>query len=162
MALRIDRVDYADTKDARDMMAMMDAYARDPMGGSAPLEAAVMAELPERLASVPQAFSLLARADDEAIGLANCFFGFSTFKARPLVNVHDVIVSRDWRGRGVARALFDEIEAVARSADACKVTLEVLSGNERAKAFYASIGFGDYALDPSTGTALFWQKRLES
>lgn len=162
MELRVDRVDFADPADAADLVALLDAYARDPMGGGAPLDERVKAALPGRLAAVPSAFSLLARIDGKAVGLANCFFGFSTFKAMPLVNIHDVIVSRDWRGRGIARALFEAIENIARDAGACKVTLEVLSGNERAKALYASLGYGDYALDPATGTALFWQKRLES
>jgi len=89
-----------------------------------------------------------------------CFTGFSTFAARPLVNIHDVCVLAPHRGRGVATALFRRIEDEARARDACKITLEVLSGNHNAKRLYTSLGYGDYTLDPETGHALFWQKRL--
>jgi len=160
-ALTIDRVDYTDPRDGADLVRLLDLYARDPMGGGAALDPAVKAVLPARLAATPQAFSLLARRDGVALGLANCLFGFSTFAARPLVNIHDVVVAPEARGGGIARALFAAIEDIARAAGACKVTLEVLSGNHRAKALYAALGYGDYALDPETGTALFWQKRLD-
>lgn len=93
---------------------------------------------------------------------ANCFWAFSTFAAKPLVNIHDVVVDEKFRGKGIGRQLFAEIETVAREKDACKITLEVLSGNAPAKALYASLGYGDYALDPDKGHTLFWQKRLET
>jgi ribosomal protein S18 acetylase RimI-like enzyme len=112
------------------------------------------------LAGVPGAFSLLAFDGDAAVGLANCFTGFSTFAARPLVNIHDLAVLPAARGRGVGRALMHAVEAEARRRGACKVTLEVLSGNDRAKALYADLGYGNYALDPQAGTAQFWEKKL--
>jgi ribosomal protein S18 acetylase RimI-like enzyme len=112
------------------------------------------------LAAAPGAFSLIARLDGEPVGLANCFTGFSTFAAKPLVNVHDMGVMPGHRGRGVGRALLQAIEEHARRLGACKITLEVLSGNERAKALYLALGYGDYQLDPAAGHALFWQKKL--
>ena len=51
-------------------------------------------------------------------------------------------------------------EAEARRRGACKVTLEVLSGNARAKALYVALDYNDYQLDPEAGHALFWQKKL--
>ncbi|MFD2134931.1 GNAT family N-acetyltransferase [Novosphingobium resinovorum] len=139
---------------------MLDVYARDPMGGGEPLSDDVRERLVPALAQVPGAFVLLARIDGEAVGIANCFTGFSTFAARPLVNIHDIAVAPGHRGKGIARALFAAIEVEARTRGACKITLEVLSGNQRAKELYASLGYGDYQLDPETGHALFWQKRL--
>lgn len=111
------------------------------------------------LAGNPHAFSLLARIDDEAVGLANCFMGYSTFAAAPLVNIHDLAVLPGHRGAGIGKALMAAIEAEALKRGACKVTLEVLSGNP-ARHLYAACGYGDYQLDPATGHALFWQKRL--
>jgi len=158
--ITIERADYANPRDAEAVVALLDAYARDPMGGATPLTAEVRAALVPGLAATPEAFSLIARMDDEPIGLANSFTGFSTFAARPLVNIHDVVVLPGHRGRGIARALFARVEAEARALGACKVTLEVLSGNAPARALYASLGYGDFALDPETGSALFWQKKL--
>ncbi|QSR16877.1 GNAT family N-acetyltransferase [Novosphingobium sp. KA1] len=152
--------DYADAADAARVVALLDSYARDPMGGGKPLSDDVRARLVSGLAAHPGAFSLLAFAGDEALGLANCITGFSTFAARPLVNIHDMAVLPEARGKGVGRALMLAVEAEARTRGACKITLEVLSGNSAAKGLYAALGYGDYALDPQAGTALFWEKKL--
>lgn len=159
-ALTVELADYANPRDAADIVALLDGYARDPMGGGAPLGDDVRAELVPGLANTPGAFSLIARLDGEAVGLADCFTTFSTFVARPLINIHDLAVRPEYRGRGLGKALLNAVEAEARKRGACKITLEVLSGNERAKALYASRGYADYTLDPEAGHALFWQKRL--
>lgn len=159
-ALAIEPADYANPRDAADLIALLDDYARDPMGGGAPLSAEARERIVPGLAGTPGAFSLLARLDGEAAGLANCFTAYSTFAAAPLVNVHDIAVAPDHRGRGIGKALLLAVEAEARARGACKVTLEVLSGNARAKALYVALGYGDYQLDPEAGHALFWQKKL--
>jgi GNAT superfamily N-acetyltransferase len=159
-ALTIELADYADPRDAADLVALLDIYARDPMGGGEPLGAEVRDRIVPGLAASPGAFSLIARLDGEPVGLANCFTSFSTFAARPLVNMHDMAVAPDHRGHGIGRALLTAVEAEARRRGACKVTLEVLNGNARAKALYVALGYGDYQLDPEAGHALFWQKRL--
>ena len=158
--VRITQTDFSDPLDASAVLAMLDVYARDPMGGGAPLNDTVRDRLIPGLAATPGAFALLARWQGGAVGLAICFTGFSTFAARPLVNIHDLVVVPEHRGQGIARALFAAIEDEARLRDACKITLEVLSGNTRAQALYRSLGYGDYQLDPEGGQALFWQKRL--
>ncbi|MFN3863822.1 MAG: GNAT family N-acetyltransferase [Erythrobacter sp.] len=157
--LAIGLADYRDPRDAADLVALLDAYARDPMGGGEPLADGVKARLARDLAANRHAFSLLARLDGEAVGLANCFMGYSTFAAAPLVNIHDLAVLPGRRGAGIGTALLAAIEAEALKRGACKVTLEVLSGNP-ARRLYARAGYGDYRLDPATGHALFWQKRL--
>jgi GNAT superfamily N-acetyltransferase len=158
--LTVEPADYGDPLSAADILLLLDAYARDPMGGGEPLADDVRERLVPALAEQPGAFSLVARLEGEPAGLANCFTGFSTFAARPLVNVHDMVVLPHLRGRGIGKALFAAIEDEARKRGACKVTLEVLSGNEVARRLYASLGYGDYQLDPAAGQALFWQKRL--
>lgn len=159
--LQIARVDYADAGQGEALFRLLDHYAREPAGGGAPLDPAIRAPLLAGLVATPGAFSLLAHADGVAVGLANCFTGFSTFAARPLVNIHDIVVDSAWRGRGIGRALFARIEEEARALGAAKVTLEVLSGNAPAQALYRSLGYGDYVLDPHMGHALFWQKVLD-
>ncbi len=152
--------DYADAADAARVVALLDSYARDPMGGGQGLADDVRARLVSGLAAHPGAFSLLAFAGEEAVGLANCITGFSTFATRPLVNIHDMAVLPGQRGQGIGRALMLAVEAEAKTRGACKITLEVLSGNDAAKGLYAALGYGDYALDPQAGTALFWEKKL--
>ena len=160
VGLRVARADYADPRQAEAVVALLDVYARDSMGGGEALPADVRERLLLGLAAHPSAFSLLAWEGETPIGLTNCFTLYSTFAAAPLVNIHDIVTHPEHRRKGVARALFAGIEAEARAIGACKVTLEVLSGNVGAKALYASLGYGDYVLEPAAGHALYWQKRL--
>lgn len=153
--------DYDNPADAITVVALLDEYARDPMGGGMPLDEDARDRLIPALKATPGAFSVIARADGVAVGLANCLMGFSTFAARPLVNIHDMVVTAAHRGKRVGRTMFAVIEAVARERGAAKVTLEVLEGNKGARALYASLGYGDYDLGPDMGPALFWQKVLD-
>ena len=145
---------------ARDFVTLLDEYARDPIGGGKPLPEHIKRELPQALAARPGVHLLLAYVDGAPAGLANCMEGFSTFACKPLLNIHDFMVSAPFRGQGVARRLMAAVEAKARELGCCKVTLEVLEGNAPALALYQSEGYEGYVLDPRAGKALFWQKKL--
>jgi ribosomal protein S18 acetylase RimI-like enzyme len=95
---------------------------------------------------------LLAWASEKPVGVAVCFWGFSTFQGRPLVNVHDLAVLPDQRGKGTGRALLAGVEERARARGCCKLTLEVLDENARARGLYASFGFTDGAFGDGTST----------
>ena len=112
------------------------------------------------LAARPTAFSILAFDGARPVGLVNCIEGFSTFACRPLVNVHDVAVLASHRGRRIGELMLGLAEQIARERGACKLTLEVLSGNQGARKLYERIGFADYQLDPAMGHACFMQKWL--
>ena len=158
--VRVRRADYRAPADRAALVALLDAYARDPMGGGTPLADDVKARLCDELAVLPSAASFIAWIGDEAVGLVNTFEGYSTFKARPLLNVHDIAVLPAQRGRGVGQALLAACEAHARERGCCKLTLEVLSGNQRALRSYQRFGFAPYVLDPAEGNALLMQKWL--
>ncbi len=165
-ALRICRANYGDPDHAQALLNLLDAYSRDPMGGGEPLSAFARSNLIQALADRPQAFSVLAFDDassvseTQAVGLINCIEGFSTFACQPLVNVHDVAVLASHRGQGIAEKMLQLVEQIARERGACKLTLEVLQGNEGAARLYQRVGFAHYQLDPSLGQAHFMQKWL--
>lgn len=158
--LTIIATDFSRADHCAPFIDLLDHYARDPMGGGSGLRDEVRSHLTERLAARTDCVSLLAFADGQAVGLLNAFEGFSTFAARPLLNIHDVVVHRDWRGHGFGRALLAAAEEVARQRDCCKLTLEVLSGNAVARSAYGACGFSGYELDPQAGTAIFLEKKL--
>jgi len=155
------RVRYDDPAHAAALLDLLDHYARDPAGGGEPLSDFTRANLVGQLAARPFVFSVLAFDGGVPVGLVNAIEGFSTFACKPLVNVHDVVVAASHRGRGIAAKLFAEVEAIARERGACKLTLEVLSGNRTARALYEKLGFDDYRLDPGMGAAQFMQKWLD-
>lgn len=156
----IKRVDYCDQHDCQALIRLLDMYARDPMGGGEPLPLDTQQRLCEDLSALKGAVSWLAFKEGQPVGLLNALPGYSTFKARPLLNVHDIAVDPAHRGQGVGQALLQAMEAHARTAGCCKVTLEVLSGNTQAQRAYEKFGFEQYSLSPETGQALFMQKWL--
>ena len=160
MAIDIRLANYADPDDAAAVVTLLDAYARDPAGGGTAIAPELLARLPAELARRPQAYSVLAFDGDAPVGLVNCIEGFSTFACRPLVNVHDVVVLASHRGQRLAQRMFGRVEQEGRVRGACKLTLEVLSGNASALRAYEREGFAAFALDPAFGSARFLQKKL--
>ena len=150
--------DVPDDCDA--VVHLLDDYARDPMGGGAALSDYARENLASTMASMPGAFSVIGRMAGKPVALANCFTTLSTFACKPLVNIHDLSVMFDARGRGVGQRLLSFIEKEAQRRGCCKVTLEVLTGNDQARRSYERFGFTKYTLDESTGHAILLQKIL--
>lgn len=162
MSVKIQIADYRNPRDGEAIRELMDIYAKDPMGGGKPLDADVMERLIPTLARFPGAFSVFACIDDTPVGLINCIETLSTFKASPIVNVHDVVVHPKFRGWGIASLMLEQVEKVARERGCCKLTLELLEGNGTAKKLYERFGFSGYELDPRLGKAMLWQKFLDN
>ncbi|AOS44274.1 putative acetyltransferase [Lacunisphaera limnophila] len=142
------------------VLAMVDAYSRDPMGDGAPLAPDVSARLIPGLRAHPTTLVFLAYEGDTPVGVAVCFLGFSTFAAKPLVNLHDVCIVPTHRCRGIGRRLLAAVEAHARELGCCKLTLEVLDQNQHALKTYTAAGFRRYSLQPGAGEAIFLTKPL--
>jgi ribosomal protein S18 acetylase RimI-like enzyme len=138
------------------IIALLDMYCRDNFGDGKPLSEYSRQNLIPGLVKHGGARVYLAYEGDEAIGLAICLVGFSSFRAKPLVNIHDIAVSPATRGRGIGRLLLDAIKKDARSLGCCKVTLEVRSDNSRAKELYRRVGF-----KPSEPETLFWTQTVD-
>jgi ribosomal protein S18 acetylase RimI-like enzyme len=153
-------VDFSDAAQRAALILLLDAYAQDPMGGGEPLAVDVKARLCDDMLARPTVSSFIAWLDGAPVGLVNCVDGFSTFKSRALMNIHDLAVLPGHRGRGVGQALMQAVQAHAQARGCCKLTLEVLTGNARALRSYAQFGFEPYTLDPAAGQASFMQKWL--
>jgi ribosomal protein S18 acetylase RimI-like enzyme len=141
-------------------LEMIEAYARDPMEGGRPLPERVRSRLVPALRAHPAHYVLLAYDGDRAVGFSVCILGFSTFEARPLMNIHDIGVLSEYRGRGVGRQLMDRIEDLARKLNCCKLTLEVRRDNLPARGLYRKIGFDQVQVGMPPVPMEFWQKML--
>ena len=160
MTLRIVAVDLEIEAISAAWLDLLDHYACDPMGGGTGLSDYAKANLVHQLKDLPTFHGALAWRGEKPLGLINCFTGFSTFAARPLLNIHDMVVQADARRQGVGQALLGWAEQRARELGCCKLTLEILSGNTRAMASCERAGYAPYVLDPAAGHALFLQKLL--
>ncbi len=159
-SLHICRLDLADPRHRHGLVTLLDEYARGHAGNGTGVPADALARLPAALAATPHYLGWLAFVDGEPVGLANCFIGFSTFRAQPLINIHDMAVTRRLQRQGIGRQLLAAIADEARARGCCKITLEVLSGNLAAIAAYRQAGFEPYGLDPAMGSAQFYEQKL--
>lgn len=138
---------------------MLDAYSCDPMGNHRPLEPEVRERLVPALREHPTTVVLLAYDGELPVGIATCFQGLSTFVARRLLNLHDLAVIPEYRGRGVGRRLLAAVEDKARELGCCKVTLEVLENNP-ARQIYEAAGYIAPDYGNGAGRSLFLAKPL--
>jgi GNAT superfamily N-acetyltransferase len=145
---------------ANAVVRLLSEYAGDPMGGGQELPAYTRDHLIAELRKRDGAHVILGFIEEEPAGLVICFEGFSTFACRPLLNIHDVVVSRKHRGKGLSKRMLQRAEAIALKLGCCKLTLEVLEGNHVAQAAYRASGFTGYELEPRMGKAMFWEKKL--
>ena len=160
MAVQIVLANYTNPQHAQDLVLLLNNYALDPMGGSEGLSEHTKTNLVSALNQTENAFSVLCYVDNKPAGLINCFQGFSTFKCKPIINIHDVTVSSEYRGLGLSSQMMEKVQKVAQERGACKLTLEVLEGNTVAQNAYKKMGFSGYELDPKMGKAMFWEKPL--
>lgn len=138
---QVRRIDFADPGDLQAYLDQLDSYARDPMGAGRPLQPEVRERLATDLPRHPTVMGLIAAHGDRNVGFATCFLAYSTFQARPIMNIHDIAVDPARRGQGVAQALLSAIEIQAVELGCCRISLEVRADNARARRLYDRRGF---------------------
>jgi ribosomal protein S18 acetylase RimI-like enzyme len=162
--LEINTTPLANPDDARALVDVLDTYARDPMGGGKPLTGEVCARLiPDLRARIlnGHAVVLLARRGGVPVGAAVCFTSYSTFSARPVLNLHDLAVVPEARGQGIGNALLAAVADAALARRCTKITLEVREDNLRAREIYRRNGFEDFSPGGAAVTRTFFlEKRL--
>lgn len=158
MQINIIQADYHNEQHGKDLVMLLNSYALDTMGGGEALADNVQQNLVATLAKRNDFLTLLCYVDEKPAGILNCIEGFSTFKCKPLLNIHDCGVLKEFRGLGLSQKLFNEVEKISRARGYCKLTLEVLEGNIVAQNAYKKLGFAGYELDEKMGKAMFWEK----
>lgn len=142
------------------IVTLLNQYAMDLQGYRKSLPITVLNEVIPEIRKIPTAIIFLARVGEEYVGMAICFLGFSTFYARPIINIHDFAVKKSFRRNGIGKKLIAAVEEKAKSLHCCKLTLEVQEKNTSALELYEKCGFEKSVLDESEGRALFLSKKL--
>ena len=162
MAIEIVQADLSKPDHQSAVLAMMDAYSCDPMGDGKSLSDYAKRHLISGLAEHPTTIIFLALDNKIPCGIATCFRGFSTFAAKPLINISDLFVEPRLRGTGIGNELLLAIENEARRIGCCKLSLEVQENNPVARGVYTKFGFRQavYAADIDGGGSQYMVKLL--
>ena len=156
METKIVRCDYSDPEHRKALIMLINEYIRDEMGGGTILsEQQKQTDLVEGLRNHPKAIVLLAKTQNTFIGMLTAFENFSTFTARPMMNIHDVMVLETYRKKGIGRSLMNALIEEAQKRNCSRVTLEVRKDNLPAQNLYRDLGF--HELEPDM---FYWRKYL--
>jgi ribosomal protein S18 acetylase RimI-like enzyme len=158
--IEIIEADLSTEQQSTALLTLLNDYAVELGGEGKVLPEYTRAHLIDELKKRKSIYIVMAHMDEEAAGLVITIEGFSTFAAKPLFNIHDVVVAPRFRGRGISKMMLEKVEQEARTRGCCKLTLEVLEHNHVAKNLYRSFGFISYELDPSYGKAEVMEKKL--
>lgn len=131
-------------------------YMTDDMGGCKPLSISMEYNMVEGLKKQTNCFVLFIEYNGDIVGLATCFINFSTFRAKPYINVHDIVIHSNMRGKQLGKLLMQKIIEIAHHYNCCKVTLEVREDNVIAQRMYTQLGFGE-----TNPPMHFWTKILD-
>ena len=171
-AVRVIPADLSFDPHRRAVADLVNMYAQEPLARGRALPPEVLKRLPDALREFPTTRIFLAQNEpsaagdsgqpslDSFLGIAVCFVSFSTFAAAPAMNVHDIAVRPQHRGRGVGTALLQAVEREARRIGCCKMTLEVHRENSGAIGVYRACGFADGTSRPAPGDVWFFEKLL--
>ncbi|MDR1553636.1 MAG: GNAT family N-acetyltransferase [Prevotellaceae bacterium] len=146
---------YSDPAHREAIASLINAYIDDEMGGGVLLSQEEQQRMIDGLSAHPKSIVLLACDADVFVGMLTAFENFSTFTAQPMINIHDVFVLNDWRGKGVGRKLMNAIIAEAGKRKCSRITLEVRKDNVKAQNLYQSLGF-----DEAGHGMFYWRKYL--
>jgi ribosomal protein S18 acetylase RimI-like enzyme len=156
MEVSIQQCNLNDPKHTEAFIFLLNHYMMGTMGGfMEPHSPESAIKVINGLRDHPSKLILLASSDNEYAGMTVSFINFSTFAAKPFINIHDVIVLEKFRGCGIGRKLIEENLSVAQEMNCSKITLEVREDNFSAQKLYKSCGF-----EESRPPMYFWSKYL--
>ena len=167
MPIQIYLADLRDEFDSKSMLHMLAVYHESLMGNHGPLPDQVRETVIAGLAACSNHRLFLAIDMDSegtgphrAVGMAVCFVNYSTFRALPLINVHDLAVHPAYQGQGIGKSLLEKVIAYAHENQHCAVTLEVRKDNVNALKLYRKLGFAGIEEQAGDAAMLFGKLTL--
>lgn len=147
------QIDLENQEHCDALIELLNHYMLDPMGGGKAMENDHPQRVLSGLKKQCNYHGFLIKKDGTYAALANCFVGFSTFKTKQLINIHDFVVHSNFRRQGLGEALLNGISNFAKVNDMCRVSLEVREDNPKAMNLYKKVGFA-----PCSPNMYFWEK----
>ena len=153
--IKFEFCDFENPTHLTSLVDLLNMYMADPMGDAQQLNKLQQLRLVDGLANHPSSFVLFEIYTGNIVGLATCFINFSTFMVKPYLNIHDFFVHPDYRSKGLANSLMQELIIISKERKYGKITLEVREDNLVAQGLYKSLGF-----EECKPKMLFWTKKL--
>lgn len=157
--ITITPLDYNEPSHNTALVQLMEQY-KNEISGTTTFDDNIKGSLVPELSRRPNITVVLALAHTTPVGFAIAIEGFSTFACRPLLNVHDLFVTPQYRQSGIAKQLLETLESDAQKRGCTKLTLEVLEKNIPALTLYETLGYQPYTQNSALGRALFYHKTL--
>lgn len=122
---------------AGDVTAMLALIRELAEYEKAPLEVTNTADrmLQDGFGERPSYFAQVAEVNGIVVGVALFYPAYSTWKGK-YIYLDDIIVTQEFRGKGIGKLLFDAVGAFARETEANLLRWHVLEWNEPAINFY--------------------------
>lgn len=86
------------------------------------------------------AFAVLAELEGEAVGVAICFYNYSTFQCKPGIYLEDLYVQEAHRNKGIGKGFFKYLAERAVREECGRIQWWVLDWNEPSIEFYKKLG----------------------
>ena len=137
------RVNLEDKIHSQQVLKLLNAYMVDPMGNGKQMDNSQEAQIISGLKEHPAYIGFFVLSNGHYAALANCNLVFSTWQAKKIINIHDLIVLPDFRKRGIGLFMLNNIKEYAKGLDCCKVNLEVREDNLKAQSLYKNVGFDE-------------------
>lgn len=135
--------DYDNPAHRKALCELLNKYMSDPMGNYPQHDEHENALLVEGMKNHPTSITLFLFIENKPVGLVNAFMNFSTFRLKPYINLHDVFILPEYRGRGLGQRMIAKMKEIAIDNGCCKISLEVRHDNPAAQHCYRSEGFGE-------------------
>ncbi|TWU40967.1 GNAT family N-acetyltransferase [Novipirellula artificiosorum] len=166
-------VDYNEASQTEALLRLLHEYASDAAIGSPGLPRFAASNLIDEMSDRQGVNAMIAYAtttdpDDktsflrQAAGAVVCIESFSTFAACGVINIHDIMVSKPFRGCGIGKQLLAAVERLAMDRRCAKITLEVFENNHVARRVYERCGFAAPIAPQELGNTLFLAKPLDA
>lgn len=146
----------AEKKDVPQMLALIRELADYE---KAPLEVHNTVERMEKdgFGEQPIFYSHIAEVEGQVVGVAIYYQAYSTWKGS-YIYLDDIVITEEFRGKGIGKKLFDAVGAFAKNAGANLLRWHVLEWNEPAINFYKKY---NAVLDPEWITCKLTRQQLE-
>jgi ribosomal protein S18 acetylase RimI-like enzyme len=131
----------AEPKDATSIVQLIAELSESDKEKSPVTDAYVRAYL-----SYPNTGILLAQVEDTGIGLLSYSIRPNLYHAGNSCLIEELVVSREWRGRGVGGALMDAFFKRVETLQVAEVSVSTMQDNEGALRFYRKYGMVNEAI----------------